>query len=224
MKTNRFALLLSGFLVTPLIPSPRGGWAVVTVEDLPDYAVAGRALSLTFAVRQHGKTPLAGLKPTVEIKADGPAIRFPAASGGQTGRYTAELVIPRAGNWTVTINSGFMESRITLLPLSAIEAGSLPPSIPEAARGRRLFVAKGCITCHVHGEIRGNQVVAVGPELTDRRYPVEVIRQILAPSSAAAAARQMPDLKLRPAEITALTAFINAGRDAAAPSLQGNRH
>ncbi len=41
-----------------------GGWAIVTVHDLPDYAVSGRPVSLTFTVRQHGMTPLAGLKPS----------------------------------------------------------------------------------------------------------------------------------------------------------------
>jgi hypothetical protein len=89
MKTNLCAVVLSGLLVIPSIPSPRGGWAVVTVENLPDYAVAGRTLPLTFAVRQHGRTMLSGLKPSVEIRSDGPATQFPALAGDKNRHKAA---------------------------------------------------------------------------------------------------------------------------------------
>src|SRR5439155_19824703 len=42
-----------------------GGWAIVTLDDFPEYAVAGKPLNLTFAVRQHGMTLLPGLHPTL---------------------------------------------------------------------------------------------------------------------------------------------------------------
>src|SRR5260370_1060021 len=45
-----------------------GGWAVITVEDLPDYLVAGQPVSLTFTVRQHGVRPLEAVAPTVEAR------------------------------------------------------------------------------------------------------------------------------------------------------------
>src|SRR5262249_22564453 len=51
-----FILVTSGFA---------GGWAVVTLNDFPDYAVAGKPLNIIFAVRQHGQTLLSGLQPTV---------------------------------------------------------------------------------------------------------------------------------------------------------------
>jgi hypothetical protein len=216
MKLTLPALLLSGLFVLPSIPAFRGGWAVVTLEKLPDYAVAGRELPLSFAVRQHGKTMMAGLKPVVELRSNGPALRFSAIPGKEPGRYAATVVIPRAGDWTISIHSGFMENRVTLLPLTAIEPGAAPPVIQDLAKGKRLFVAKGCLTCHLHGDVKADQVVAAGPELTDRHYPVEVIRQILAPSGPVLASRQMPDLQLRPGEISALIAFINAGRGAVA--------
>ena len=40
-----------------------GGWAVVSVEQMPEYLVVGRAQEITFNVRQHGVERLAGLKP-----------------------------------------------------------------------------------------------------------------------------------------------------------------
>src|SRR6266511_5061020 len=46
-----------------------GGWASISVDDMPDYAVARQPLTLTFVVRQHGFTPLNGLEPRVEAEA-----------------------------------------------------------------------------------------------------------------------------------------------------------
>ena len=31
-----------------------GGWAVLTVENLPDQLIAGKPYNLTFSIRQHG--------------------------------------------------------------------------------------------------------------------------------------------------------------------------
>ena len=42
-----------------------GGWAIVTLRDLPQYAIAGTPLQLTFMVRQHGVSPMGGLAPEV---------------------------------------------------------------------------------------------------------------------------------------------------------------
>ena len=35
-----------------------GGWAVITLDDLPQSFTVGQAVSLAFTVRQHGHTPL----------------------------------------------------------------------------------------------------------------------------------------------------------------------
>src|SRR5256886_16189447 len=90
-----------------------------------------------------------------------------ASPGRETGQYVSTLRLPRAGEWTITIHSGFLDRQVTLLPLAAIAAGAAappPPSEPE--RGRRPVVAKGCVTCHGHREGAGSGVVAVGPSLT----------------------------------------------------------
>ena len=56
------------------------------------------------------------------------------------------------------------------------------------------------------------QVVAVGPELTARKYPAEYLAKRLAdPASVQGAGQtQMPNLGLRQDEIRALVAFINS--------------
>src|SRR5688572_2150064 len=45
-----------------------GGWATVTVENLPDQLVAGTPYNLTFSIRQHGDNLLTDLTPYVQLK------------------------------------------------------------------------------------------------------------------------------------------------------------
>jgi mono/diheme cytochrome c family protein len=92
-----------------------------------------------------------------------------------------------------------------------VAPGATPPATLAAAeRGRRLFVAKGCVTCHVHAEASGGASLAVGPELTGKRFAAEYLARFLA--NPAIKTDRMPDLGLKPAEIAALSAFINADR------------
>src|SRR5216117_4585908 len=59
-----------------------GGWAAITVEDLPDYVVARQPLVLSFMVRQHGVRPLSGLNPTVEAKSGSHELTVGGAGSG----------------------------------------------------------------------------------------------------------------------------------------------
>jgi mono/diheme cytochrome c family protein len=216
MHTRPSRLTLPALLLLPLLGA-YGGWAAITVQDLPDYVVAGQPVTLTFIVRQHGFTKLSGLQPRVEARATGGGITAEATAGREAGQYAATLTLPRAGEWTITIHSGFGNSRVTLLPVRAIPPRSVAPApLAEAERGQRLFVAKGCLTCHVHADVEGSGVVAVGPDLTGRRLPADYLRQFLANPAivARSGAPQMPNLDLKPQEIAALSAFINAERRA----------
>ncbi len=211
MTRKSLPLVLSALLLLPTLAL--GGWAVITVEDLPDYVVAGQPLTLTFMVRQHGRTPLSGLSPRVEATSAGLEANAAAVAGDRTGRYQATLTLPQAGNWTITIHSGFMNSKTTLLPLPAVAAGSPPTlALPEPERGARLFVAKGCVTCHVQ--------IAVGPDLSGKRFDPEFLRRFLADPStlppSAGATFGMPNLSLKAAEIAALVAYLNTERQAQA--------
>ena len=211
MTRRPYQLLLPGLVLLPVIVAYAGGWAVITVEALPDYVVAGKPVVLGFSVRQHGKTLLSGLKAKVEATAGRLEASAAVTPGQRAGYYTATVTLPQAGEWTITIHSGFHNSRVALLPLQAIDPGvGSPLPLPETERGRRLFVAKGCVTCHQNG--------GAGQNLAGRRYPADYLKQFLADPAAAAAARKgtsrMPNLNLEPQEIAALVAFINTERQA----------
>lgn len=208
-------LMLPGALLLPLLAAHSGGWATITVEDLPDYVVARQPVDLAFTIRQHGVSPMNDLGPVIEATTGKLRTTAKAARGKAPGEYVVALNLPEPGEWTVTIHSNFGPSRVTLLPLRATGAGALsPPTFTPAERGHRLFVAKGCITCHVHREVKGSGVVKAGPELTEVRYAADYLTRFLENPAIKppTGPNRMPNLQLKPKEIAALVAFLNAQR------------
>ena len=212
------ALLGLTLAVTTVAAVRLGGWAIVTVENPPEYLVAGKPLDVDFTVRQHGVQPLGELKTGIEAISGMRRVAGTAWALQQTGGYRATITVPQPGEWQITVNSGFGRSRTILLPLRAIESTARPPApLEEPERGRLLFAAKGCVTCHVHGgvDITGDMAGA-GPDLTGRKFPAAYLEQFLAdpsikPSTTTNGIR-MPNLALRRTEIASLIAFINSER------------
>jgi mono/diheme cytochrome c family protein len=217
MKNRPLKLVLLGALLLPLAAFTFGGWAVITVDDLPEYVVAGRPLNLSFAVRQHGVELLHGLSPHVTLKSGGTETSIDARPAGQKGHYVATVTAPRAGDWWITIESGFRESRLTLLPVPAIAANAPEPRpLAESLRGHQLFIAKGCNTCHMRNEI-GPEGGKVGPDLTGKRYVADYVAKFLADPESSPLSQtntssnvRMPKLDLKEREIGALVAFLNS--------------
>ena len=212
-KRYQYALLATVLLSATAFTF--GGWAIVTVDDMPEQFVVGKPTELSFIVRQHAVSPLSGLSPTVTMKSGSKIATATVKPGAQTGRYVATLVAPSAGDWAVHIQSGFHDAGTSLLPTTAIAAGAAAPApISEAERGHRLFNAKGCVSCHVRsGE--GAEGYKFAPELTGRTYPPEVLAKFLKNPSAnpitavPAEKMKMPQLELKEREIASLVAFIN---------------
>lgn len=111
-----------------------GGWAVVTLDALPEGVVAGQPLTLAFMVRQHGRTPLAGLQPVIRATnpATGEQVTATAKAEGQVGRYVATLVFPSAGTWNWEIDAF---GPVAKMPPLAV-AATPPPSVPVESSGR----------------------------------------------------------------------------------------
>ena len=159
-------IVVLGALVAALAvaaPASSGGWATVGFEPLPDGMSAGGTWTPTITVKQHGMTPLAGLAPVVEIYDEAGAVtRFDAAETSKVGVYEADVVFPTAGEWRLTIHSGFGDSHVTYGPFvigAPVESGSreLPVvglgaallalvaglALVAARRARRLTPASG---------------------------------------------------------------------------------
>lgn len=195
-----------------------GGWAVVSVESPPEFGVAGTPLPLTFAVRQHGVTPLKDLQPVVEARSGSQEVRVAAKATTESGTYVANVVLPEPGSWTITIRSGFGSSKLTLLPLRVIPRGTPQPApLSEMERGRVLFAAKGCVGCHVRNELGGAEDAPnFGPDLTGKHFDKNFLSRWLSDPSSMGPPRYdkgpMPNPHLAGVEIAALSAYLNSPR------------
>jgi mono/diheme cytochrome c family protein len=196
-----------------------GGWAVVTLDALPESAVVSTPLRLSFTVRQHGHTLMEGLQPKVVAVAGKEQVAGAVQPAGHTGGYVATLTFPRPAAWVITVDSGFgVNSRLTLLPLpvvaSTASASHAASAQTAAGRGLRLFVAKGCVTCHQNSLASGNTSLGFAPPLVAGKYGDGHLASILLKPEAVLARSQqpvgaMPNLGLQPDEVSALVAFIN---------------
>lgn len=87
--------------------------------------------------------------------------------------------------------------------------------ITSMERGKALFAAKGCATCHVNRraiEPIHECCEGTGPDLTNYTNQPEYLRQLLRNPSAVKPQTEMPNLELSDAEIEDLIAFLNQPR------------
>jgi hypothetical protein len=128
-------LLLFAILLLLLIPVPAlaGGWAVITLDELPSGAMAGEPLTVGFTVRQHGRTLMTGLYPKVTASLGEENLVFPAEAEGEPGHYTATLTLPTAGDWQWGIEAFTMTQPMpTLSVVAPGGTASLPAKNPVA--------------------------------------------------------------------------------------------
>jgi hypothetical protein len=98
-----------------------GGWATVQLSSLPKGLSAGEPWVVDITVLQHGRTPLAGLKPTLTIRKSSSlttsgagtgrltARTFAARPTGKKGVYRVRIVFPSAGTWRYEVYDGFVQ-------------------------------------------------------------------------------------------------------------------
>ena len=296
---SRFRISLSLALLLAVafaIPVFAGGWAVITLDELPTNVTAGDPLTIGFTVLQHGKTPMNDLDPILNVHLDKTdAFMVHAKHDEKPGHYSATLTFPKAGEWEWSIQAFTMDQRMpnlnvavlavvsesepvaktepveaaTISPLMIVRALALgiglvslafalwrksrlaialtalclvvgvgsfvmgsavpaaeaesksssevvsPPSISQVELGQQLFVAKGCVTCHVNTKAPNSYDywtinVEGATDLSNFSASPEILRIRLKDPSAAKSDTQMPQLNLSDAEIEALIAFINS--------------
>jgi hypothetical protein len=110
------------------IPAYAGGWAVITLDELPTSVISGEPLTIGFTVLQHGKTPMDGLEPTITASlSGGEKFTVNAQPEGKTGHYSASLTFPKEGNWEWSIQAFSMDQPMPVLTV----APSIPGSVKE---------------------------------------------------------------------------------------------
>ncbi|HEY4688933.1 MAG TPA: c-type cytochrome [Anaerolineae bacterium] len=138
-----------------------GGWAVVTLDELPAQVAANQPLTIGFMVRQHGRTPLDGLTPQITATRAGTNQSFSvtAQAQGRVGHYVATLTFPSAGMWNWSIDAfTFAQPMPALNVLAAAPAQNtstgIPVSLPLAAGIAGLIGAAGALLMSLRARTR----------------------------------------------------------------------
>ena len=139
LSRSRISLLLAiALALLTTVPVFAGGWAVITLDELPTQAVAGEPLTVGFTVRQHGRTLMTGLSPTVTAILGEEKLVFPAEAEGGPGHYTATLTLTKAGDWQWAIEAFTMYQPMPKLSVVAADgiagvAAKKPVMVPSSA-------------------------------------------------------------------------------------------
>jgi hypothetical protein len=201
----RSILALACVLLTTAVLDA-GGWAVITVLRTPDSVATGRPFTVTYAVRQHGQTLLNELQGRIVARFGDLVVQASSSALAEDGHYAATLTLPRAGTWTLDIESGFHDST-GRAALAVIEPGSQVPALSRETRGQRLFVSKGCARCHLESW-------SSAPRINPKGYETGYLTRFLTnPPAPRRDEWRMPNLGLTGDEIASLVAFINATDD-----------
>ena len=114
---SRIALVLALLLSLILaVPAFAGGWAIISLDELPKNVVAGEPFKVGFTVLQHGQTPMTGLSPTVSASLYQEAkFVVDAKPEGKPGHYAATLTFPKEGDWDWSIQAFTMSQKMPMM-------------------------------------------------------------------------------------------------------------
>jgi hypothetical protein len=139
LRMTRKRLLVSMFVLLAVLaagPVLAGGWAVITLDNLPGEIHAGESVHLSFMVRQHGQTPvhfLGGSDIPVEPVVSGTNVKTgetieitAVADKSEVGRFYADIVFPSEGEWSWTIAPNPLAGTTEFAPLAILPAVKAP--------------------------------------------------------------------------------------------------
>lgn len=112
--------MLALVLVVPVLA---GGWAVVTLDQLPSNVSAGEVVQVRFMVRQHGRTPFESSEVLVKVQhvESGEQRLIEVKPEGVKGHYVADLTFSKPGRWSWEIRTGLYPD---WQPMPDLEVGS----------------------------------------------------------------------------------------------------
>lgn len=143
MKSRtQIALTLSLLLaLVAVVPVFAGGWAVITLDELPGDVEANTSIEIGFMVRQHGVTPMTDLEPiiTARLADSKEAVAFTATESGEVGHYVATLILPKSGEWQWSISAFTVNQpmpTLTVLETSIVAEPAVAPVVTRPAKSR----------------------------------------------------------------------------------------
>ena len=110
-----------------------GGFATAELSSTPAGVAPGKPWNVDITIRQHGREPLDGLAPSVQISSGDQLREFAAKPTGKSGVYRAEVVFPTAGRWDYVVYDGFNDGMPHTFPEVRIGDGAAAPAAPSPA-------------------------------------------------------------------------------------------
>jgi mono/diheme cytochrome c family protein len=143
----------------------------------------------------------------------------PASSPVPIALAAAALAVAGIG---LAFRRRFVLSGVAIAVAAVVGGASMARSTPavtvaEAAslsaydQGAALFLAKGCVVCHMNRDLVDSEsfALSIGPDLSQYSNDPAFLLGWLADPAAVRAGAQMPDLELSAEEIESLIAFLN---------------
>ena len=123
MKRTR--IVLAAIVLASLVAgiAQAGGRATVTILSAPKDVVAGQTFKVAFAVQP--EWPMAKnrtVEPTVRATCGDRVLTLAASPLKTAGQYEAALALPSEGNWVITVDSRYCETKMKALTLKAAPA------------------------------------------------------------------------------------------------------
>lgn len=141
----RYSIVIAILLTLALtIPVFAGGWAVITLDELPSGLVAGQPYDIGFTVRQHGITLMDGLYPIITANLNKETeFLVDAKSDGKPGHYTATMTFPKEGEWSWSIAAFTMHQPMPTLTVAMPSEVFIPKTEPVASSIPWLWIVRG---------------------------------------------------------------------------------
>lgn len=108
-----------------------GGWAITTLDPLPNELRAGQTYPIGYVIRQHGQTPFTSAQTAIEIRSPDTQVpqRFRAVPDGAPGHYVAQVTFPTAGEWQWDVDQApFAPQALGTVTVLAPSATSAAPN------------------------------------------------------------------------------------------------
>ena len=124
------SLAIALLLFAPAVASA-GGFATAGLSSTPDGVAPGQPWQVDITVLQHGRTPLVGVTPRVQISRGDTTREFAAKPTGEPGVYRARVVFPSAGSWDYQVLDGFNDQLPHTFPAVRIGDGAAAAGAPS---------------------------------------------------------------------------------------------
>lgn len=128
---RKIVFLAAVVILLALVPvALAGGWATITIDEMPGQIRAGEPWSIDFTVLQHGQTPVHDLGPNIPVEptfvatnaATGEEVVAVAQPEKEVGRFWLEVTLPSEGEWAWTIYPAPLAGEVQYEPLTVLPA------------------------------------------------------------------------------------------------------